>query len=85
MAEYRVYGVGDTPMQKRPWKIIAHGAGSCEYFIVRALDSQAALRVLHVVRPNLANARCEGQGEASPEMLDWLQAEADVFSIAMAR
>ena len=81
MAEYRAYDVDDTPMQKKPWKIIAHGAGTREYFIVRALDSQAALRLLRIVRPNLAGARCEGRGEASPETLDWLQVDTDVFSI----
>jgi hypothetical protein len=82
----RAYAFRDESVEKRFWKIIAHtgglrGADSREYFIVRAPDSQTALRVLLITRPDLAGARCEGRGAASPEMLDWLQVDTDVFSI----
>jgi hypothetical protein len=87
VVDYRAYSYRDEQIEKKPWKIIAHTDGlggnarSHEYFIVRALDSQAALRLLRITRPNLADARCEGRGEASPETLDWLQVDTDVFSI----
>jgi hypothetical protein len=87
VVDYRAYSFRDEPFEKKPWKIIAHTNGlggnarPREYFIVRALDSQAALRLLRVMRPNLANIRCEGLGEAAPETLDWLQVDTDVFSI----
>jgi hypothetical protein len=87
VVDYRAYSFRDELIEKKPWKIIAHtdglGGKACsrEYFIVRALDSQAALRLLRITRPNLANIRCEALGEAAPETLDWLQVDMDVFSI----
>jgi hypothetical protein len=59
--------------------------GLREYFFVRAPDPEAAIRLLHIKRPDLADAHCESRGEARPEMLDWLQVDADVFSIMVVQ
>jgi hypothetical protein len=74
-------------MQKKPWKIIAYterldgGPGSQEYFVVRELNPHAAIATLQTVRTDLLDARCEVKGEASTDLLDWLQVDDDVFSI----
>jgi hypothetical protein len=74
-------------MQKKPWKIIAYterlggGPGSQEYFVVRELNPHAAIATLQTVRTDLLDARCEVKGEASADLLDWLQVDDDVFSI----
>jgi hypothetical protein len=74
-------------MHKRPWQIIAHterlggGPGSREYFIVQAPDAEAAVRLLHIFRTDLGNARIDLRGEARPEIVDWLGVEGDVYSI----
>jgi hypothetical protein len=52
-------------MQKKPWQVIAYterlggGPGSREYFIVRAPDPEAAVRVLQMFRADLADAHIE--------------------------
>jgi hypothetical protein len=74
-------------MQKKPWKITAYterlggGPGSQEYFVVRELNPHAAIATLQTVRTDLLDARCEVKGEASADLLDWLQVDDDVFSI----
>jgi hypothetical protein len=74
-------------MQKKPWKIIAYterlggGPGSQEYFVVSELNPHAAIATLQTVRTDLLDARCEVKGEASADLLDWLQVDDDVFSI----
>jgi len=74
---------------KKPWQILAHterlggGPGSREYFIVRAPDAEAAVRLLHIFRTDLADARIEVRGEAKPETVDWLGVDKDVYSIAV--
>ena len=52
-----------------------------EYFFVQAPDPDAAIGLLHAKRPDLVEAPCENRGEARPEVLEWLQVDADVFSI----
>jgi hypothetical protein len=74
-------------MHKRPWQILAHteplgGAPSShEYFIVQAPDAEAAVRLLHIFRADLLDARIDLRGEARPEIVDWLGVEGDVYSI----
>jgi hypothetical protein len=76
-------------MQKKPWQIIAHierlggGDGSMEYFIVQAPDADAAVKLLHIFRTDLADARIEVRGEAKPGTFDWLGVDVDVYSIAV--
>jgi hypothetical protein len=73
---------------KKTWKIVAfnpaldEAPAYREYFIVRANDPQAAVLSLTTARSDLSNARCEVQGEASRDCLDWLeQNHRNVFSI----
>ena len=74
-------------MRKKPWKLIAYveGAdgksGSQEYFLVRDVDRYAAIAALLKSRPDLENSRVEVKGGASPDFLDWIQPDKDVFSI----
>jgi hypothetical protein len=74
-------------MQKKPWKLIAHieksdgRAGREEYFLVRDVDRYAAIATLLKGRPDLGNPRVEVKGGASPDFLDWIQPDKDVFSI----
>jgi hypothetical protein len=74
-------------MQKKPWKIIVFterlggGPGTREFFIVKAPDAGQAVKVLHIFRPDLGDARIEVKGEAPPEFLDWFGVEGDVYSI----
>ena len=74
-------------MQKKPWKLIAHiegpdGKRNCrEYFLVKDVDRYAAIATLLRGRPDLANPRVEVKGGASPDFLDWIQPDKDVFSI----
>jgi hypothetical protein len=76
---------------KKPWRIMAHierlggGRGAREYFFVQAPDPEAAINLLRIMRPDLADTHCENRGEARPEMLDWLQVDADVFSIMVVK
>jgi hypothetical protein len=76
-------------VQKKPWKIIAYtdrlggGPGSREYFIVRAPDADAAVRLLHIFRTDLADAKIEVRGEARADAVDWLGVDRDVYSIAV--
>jgi hypothetical protein len=76
---------------KKAWRIMARterlggGSGSREYFFVQATDPEAAINLLRIMRPDLADAHCENRGEARPEMLDWLQVDADVFSIMVVQ
>jgi hypothetical protein len=74
-------------MQKKPWKLIAHiersdgTPGGQEYFLVRDVDRYAAIATLLKGRPDLGNPRVEVKGGASPDFLDWIQPDKDVFSI----
>jgi hypothetical protein len=74
-------------MQKKPWKIIAHipgldgSPGRHEYFIVREIDRANALATLLRARPDLAEGASEIMGEASQDLLDWLQPDNDVFQV----
>jgi len=74
-------------MQKKPWKLVAHieesdgGPGRQEYFLVRDVDRYAAIATLLKGRPDLGNPRVEVKGGASPDFLDWIQPDKDVFSI----
>jgi hypothetical protein len=74
-------------MQKKPWKLVAHveksdGRPGCqEYFLVRDVDRYAAIATLLKGRPDLGNPRVEVKGGASPDFLDWIQPDKDVFSI----
>jgi hypothetical protein len=76
---------------KKAWRIMARteqlggGPSSREYFFVQAPDPEAAINLLRIMRPDLADALCENRGEARPEMLDWLQVDADVFSIMVVQ
>ena len=74
-------------MQKKPWKLIAYiegldgKPGWQEYFLVRDVDRYAAIATLLKGRPDLGNPRVEVKGGASPDFLDWIQPDKDVFSI----
>jgi hypothetical protein len=74
-------------MQKKPWKLVAHieksddRPGRQEYFLVRDADRYAAIATLLKERPDLGNPRVEVKGGASPDFLDWIQPDKDVFSI----
>lgn len=74
-------------MRKKPWKLVAHieesdGRPGCqEYFLVRDVDRYAAIATLLKGRPDLGNPRVEVKGGASPDFLDWIQPDKDVFSI----
>ena len=74
-------------MQKKPWKLVAHieksdgRPDSREYFLVRDVDRYAAIATLLKGRPDLGNPRVEVKGGASPDFLDWIQPDKDVFSI----
>lgn len=74
-------------MRKKPWKLIAYiegqdgKSGSREYFLVRDVDRYAAMATLLKGRPDLGKSRVEVKGGASPDFLDWIQPEKDVFSI----
>jgi hypothetical protein len=74
---------------KKAWRIMARmnepDGCSREYFFVQAPNFGAAIDLLQIKRPDLANAHCENRGEARPEMLDWLQVDADVFSIMVVK
>lgn len=74
-------------MRKKPWKLIAYiegldgKSGSQEYFLVRDVDRYAAIATLLKGRPDLGTSRVEVKGGASPDFLDWIQPDKDVFSI----
>jgi hypothetical protein len=74
---------------KKAWRIMARmkQPDNCsrEYFFVQAPNFGAAIDLLQIKRPDLANAHCENRGEARPEMLDWLQVDSDVFSIMVVK
>jgi len=74
-------------MRKKPWKLIAYiegpdgKSGPQEYFLVRDVDRYAAIATLLKTRPDLGKSRVEVKGGASPDFLDWIQPDKDVFSI----
>jgi hypothetical protein len=73
--------------RKKPWKLIAYiegldgKSGPQEYFIVRDVDRYAAIATLLKSRPDLGKSLVEVKGGASPDFLDWIQPDKDVFSI----
>ena len=76
-------------MRKKPWKLVAQieesdGRPSWqEYFLVRDVDRYAAIATLLKGRPDLGNPSVEVKGGASPDFLDWIQPDKDVFSITV--
>jgi hypothetical protein len=74
-------------MQRRAWKIILRvpgldgKSGWNEYFIVKDSDRMSARAALLRARPDLANYAYEFKGEASQDLLDWVQPDKDVFCV----
>lgn len=54
---------------------------TAENIFFRDVDRYAAIATLLKGRPDLGNPRIEVKGGASPDFLNWIQPDKDVFSI----
>jgi hypothetical protein len=74
-------------MQRRAWKIVVSvpgldgKSGWNEYFIVKDSDRMSARAALLRARPDLASYAYDFKGEASQDLLDWVQPDKDVFCV----